>query len=335
MKRIIILHSYSLGDRDPYDFVRVKSFLKGLEEEGYRKDENFIIDMIDSNDLYFLKSQLDARKKDPIDLIHAVGTPNAAIATEFSHRIPIVYYGAHPEDVGKKECRRGNICGMVLTLPFTASYKNFRFVRKLLPSVRNIYVPFYQGTIFCHPEMKEKYQAYRRNNGEPGWVEADSDYIGYKALAGLCYIIGLNYHEYLYRDIAELRRMLSLIQPEESMIMPYNDSVYCSQAPRHLCTMSNELNVPLLWNNNPEATRIGALAAVAGCFEEAGTETGRMAGRVLNGETPAQIGFKVSTRSYASINLNVANDMGIDFPGNVLDYFNEILPDGIIPDTNH
>lgn len=326
MKKIVVLHSYRLTDEVPVlDLVRIRYFFYGLEREGYVKDKDYSVKIIDSNDLDEIESGLlQETEKGNTDLIHAVGTPNAAIAAKFTKDIPIVYYGAHPQDSGKKECRQENMCGLVLTLPFTSSYKKFRFTRKLFPHLKNIYVPYYEGTIFCHDDLKEKHNIFRNKNNGPGWVEMNSEYIGYSSLSGLCYIIGLNYFEHVYKDVDELRTALELIDPKETMLMPYNDTVYCKGAPEALIAASNRKKIPLLWNNNPQATRIGAVAAVVSCFKEAGSITGSMAGRVLNGVKPSDIGFPVAKNSYASINLTNARNMGLEFSAEVLKYFNEI-----------
>ncbi len=325
MKKIVILNSYNLTNRNPYDFVRIEYFIRGLEEKGYKKDKNSKIKVIDSNDLSMLESTLRQERGDDIDLIHAVGTPNGAIAAKFTKKIPIVYYGAHPEGVGIKECRGKNICGLILTLPFTANYKSFRFVRKLIPSVQNIYVPYYEKTIFCPEIMKEKHRMFKSKNNGPTWVPMDSEYIGYRSLASLCYIIGINYFEFVYENIDELSAVLDLMESKASMIMPYNDSAHCYGAPELLCDSSNKRGIPLIWNNNAEATQIGALAGIAGCFKEAGFVTGKMAGKILNGTQPYSLGFQISTKSYTSINLKIAKKFGLEFSDELLSHFDEVI----------
>ena len=325
MKRIVILNSYKLTDGDPYDLVRIKYFLKGLAEAGFTKDKNLHVKLVNSNNLGFIESALDKQKDDHIDLIHAVGTPNAAIAGIFTNKIPIVYYGAHPEGVGAAECARENICGITLTLPFTAHYKNFRFIRKLLPDAENVYVPFYESTIFCPKIMREKYRIFRSKNNGSVWVPGGSEYIPYRSLAQLCYVIGINCFELVYKDSEELSTALNHIEPKGSIIMPYNDSVYCNHAPEVLVDSSIKEGVPLLWNNNPEATQIGAMAAIAGEFKEVGLITGKMAGEILNGSKPSNIGCQISSKSYSSINLKTARIFGLRFSDDVLEHFDEVI----------
>ncbi len=173
--------------------------------------------------------------------------------------------------------------------------------------------------------MKEKYRIFKSKNIGLTWMAMNSKYIAYRSLASLCYIIGINYFEYVYSNIEELSTALALIEPKGNLIMPYNDSVYCNGAPKLLCESSLKKSIPLIWNNNPQATRIGALAAIAGCFKEAGSVTGKMAGKILNGAQPSSLGFRMSTKSYASISLKTAKQLGLEFSDEVLDYFDEAI----------
>jgi ABC-type uncharacterized transport system substrate-binding protein len=325
MNRIVILNSYTLTDKEAAGMVRIKYFFKALEQEGYREGENIGVEFIDSNDLGEIQTKLGRIKQSDIRLIHAVGSPNAAIAAQYTEEIPVVYYGAHPDDVGREACQKKNCCGMELTLPFSAHYKNFRFIKRLIPGVKNIYVPFFEKTLFCPGPMKEKYETFRETVAQPAWQPHDSPFIGYRSLAGLCYIIGVNYFEFLYRGIDELAGALASIEPECSLIMPYNDSVYCKDAPAMLLETSLKKKIPLVWNNNPEAAQLGAVAAIAGCFKESGSVNGAMAGKILNGALPTDLGFQVSSRSYSSVNIATAAHFGIQLSQDVVDYFDEVL----------
>jgi putative ABC transport system substrate-binding protein len=325
MKKIIILNSYTLSNKEASGQVRIKSFFEGLREEGYINGDNLGVEIVDSNDLDVIETSLRKSLERGAHLIHAIGSPNCAISAKLTSTIPIVYYGAHPEGVGTEECHKQNTCGITLTLPFTAGYKNFRFIKKLIPPIQSVYVPFYENTLFCHEQMKKNYETLRDRYNNKSWLPMDSEFIGYRSLAGLCYIIGIKYHEFLYRDTGELTYVLDSIEGDGSVIMPYNDSVYCKDAPKLMIDASLERRIPLLWNNNPEATQLGALAAVASCFKEAGLNTGKMAGKILNGATPSDMGYHHSTQSYASINLNSARRFGLEIPPNILEYFNEII----------
>ncbi|MGA2074867.1 MAG: hypothetical protein ABSH52_15325 [Terriglobia bacterium] len=324
-KRILILNSYTLTQRPAGDQARVCSFLAGLTEGGYRVDYNLDVEVIDSNDLAQLEDQLVRALGNSPDLIHAVGTPNAILAVRLAGSIPIVYYGAHPEGVGVPECSAENLRGVRLTLPFTSNYKSYRFIRKLLPTVRRVYVPFYEHTVFCPESMRQKHNRFRERTASSPWIPMDSEFIGYRSLAGLNYIVGLDYRELVYHDAEDLEAALGMVDPCQAMLMPYNDSVYCCDAPRLLIRFAIEAGIPLIWNNNPEATHIGALAAISGCFEEAGRICGLQAAHILDTGSLAGIESRTSTRSWSSLNLRRAVELRLNFSDLVLSYFDELI----------
>jgi ABC-type uncharacterized transport system substrate-binding protein len=326
VKNILILNSYTLTSRRAEDQVRIRSFFDGLELAGYRRGHNVDVEIVDSNSLSELKTETRKAAQAGVDVIHAVGTPNAIVAAECGNGVPVVYYGAHPEGAGEAACRRAGVSGMVLTLPFTHNYKHFRFISKLFPNLKRVWVPFYEGTVFCQPEMKSIHRNHRRHGKSP-WISGSEPLIGYRSLANLCYIIGVDYREFVYRDREDLLWGLDYVDgvADSDVLMPYNDSVYCEGVPAVLGTISLERNIPLFWNNNTEATQIGAVAAISGCFREAGIETGKMAAAILDGANPRNVGLLTSTKTYSSLNLARAHALGLEPPADVVAHFDEVI----------
>ena len=323
-KRILILNSYTLISRRAEDQIRIRAFFDGLAEGGYRRNHEVEVEVVDSNSLQELAERTEAATKRPLDLIHAVGTPNAIVAARNGRGVPVVYYGAHPEGAGEAACREAGVIGMVLTLPFTQDYKHFRFIRTLFPRVKRVFVPFYEDTVFCRPDMRANHRRHRSVAGSP-WLTENSPLVGYRGLAGLCYIIGVEYRELVYRDVDDLRSALLHVDRHEALIMPYNDSVYCEGAPAALGNFSKDQGIPLFWNNNTEATRIGAVAAVSGCFREAGVATGKIAAAVLDGASPHDIRLLRSSKTYSSLNLTRAREMDLHIAPDVIARFDEVI----------
>jgi len=324
-RHALVLNSYSLTGRHPNEHDRIRAFVDGLADGGYRAGHDVELEVVDSNDLAELEAQTREAVKRPTDVIHAVGTPNAIVAAHCGGGVPVVYYGAHPEGAGEAACRQAGVTGMVLTLPFTQNYKRFRFLRRLFPDVTRVWVPFYEGTVFCHEEMKASHRRHRTGGARTPWIPGGSPLVGYRSLASLCYIIGVEYRELVYQDLDDLVRGIERIDPEGALIMPYNDSVYLAGAPMALTTLAMARGIPLLWNNNTEATRIGAVAAFAGCFREAGFATGRMAASIMDGTPPDQIGRLTSTRTFSSLNLERARQLGLRPTPEVIARFDEVI----------
>jgi ABC-type uncharacterized transport system substrate-binding protein len=326
VKKVLILNSYTLTPKRAEDQVRIRSFFNGLELAGYKPGYNVDVQIVDSNSLPELEAKTRKATEAGLDVVHAVGTPNAIVAAECGSGVPVVYYGAHPEGAGEAACRRAGVSGMVLTLPFTQNYKHFRFIRKLFPKLKRVWVPFYEGTVFCQAEMKSIHRNLRRAGQSP-WISGSEPLIGYRSLANLCYIIGVDYHEFVYRDCEDLLWGLDYVDNVDGsdVLMPYNDSVYCEGAPAALGNFSINRNIPLFWNNNTEATQIGAVAAISGCFREAGIETGKMAGAILDGANPRSVGLLTSTKTYSSLNLARAHALGLEPAADVVARFDEVI----------
>lgn len=328
-KRVVILNSYYLAEGDPFEFDRVKYFVRGLLEEAGEAYE-FQFRIVNTNSLEEFRRYF--RDNDVVrdaDLVHAVGTPNAALAASYLDKTPIVYYGAHPEGVGENETGGANVCRFRLTLPFTSNHRKFRFIKKLLPRLKRLYVPFYRNTIFFTGDMKVRHDSYRKSHGgRAEWIPGESPHVAYHSLAGLCYIIGIEYREADYASEDELKRLLARVEKESAAVMPYNDTVYCDGAVKALLEFSGKGKTPLVWNNNPEATRVGALAAFSSCFKEAGYETGRMAGKILKGAPAADLEAGTSGKDFSSLNLSVAEKLGLDIPDQVQRCFTETVAKG-------
>src|SRR4029077_4280873 len=107
-----------------------------------------------------------------IDLIHAIGTPNAMAALAATDSVPIVYYGAHPEGIGDALRTAAHVNGLTLTLPFTANYKNFRFLKRFVPRARVVWTPYFEHTVFVRPEMRSLHDAAPDASGRRRWLGA-------------------------------------------------------------------------------------------------------------------------------------------------------------------
>jgi ABC-type uncharacterized transport system substrate-binding protein len=323
-KRVLVLNAYTLSPRRTEDLVRIRAFLEGLEQGGYHRDQNVDVDIVDSNNLGEMAALIQEALRRPVDLIHAVGTPNALVAIRCGGGVPVVYYGAHPERAGEDACREAGAVG-VLTLPFTQNYKRFRLIRSLFPGVQRVWAPFYEDTVFCGEDMKSKHHAHRSHNGGSPWIQGGSSGVGHPGLAGLCYIIGLEYREFVYRSCDDLLWGLEFVDRSSGLMMPSNDSIYCDGAPAALMQFSAAESVPLFWNNNTEATRIGAVAAISGCFRWAGIETGKIAAAILDGAAPRSFPWITSTRTFGSLNVARARNLGLEPSPKVVAQFDEVL----------
>lgn len=324
MYKIGLLNSYLYHDDRPLESIRIQSFLAGLAARGLTPGVDVVIQMVHTNSQEEIKDQINIWLEDGVDVIHAIGTPNAALARQATNTIPIVYYGAHPQGVGREECSGWNVCGLELLLPLSFSYKKFRILRKLVPYAKKIYVPFYENVIFCYPEMRRRYREWQKIHG-PSWIPQDSGHIGYRGLAGLAEIIGLDYFEFFLTDNMDIEKMLDSLDLQSGLLMVYNDLFYCKDAPERLLRGAWERRIPVIWNNNADMASHGALAGIAGCFEEAADVSADMCIRILQGQSPGQIGLVQAHKGFAAYNMEAAERFNLEPDANLLASFQQVV----------
>src|SRR5262245_34590382 len=125
MRRVAVLNSYNLPGVAGRETLRVRTFVEGLAAGGFQEGEDYELVLVDKEDRGAMDEAVRGLLAEGIDLLHAIGTPNAVAAARATSEVPIVYYGAHPEGIADAECSAGNVTGRIFALPFTSSYKNF------------------------------------------------------------------------------------------------------------------------------------------------------------------------------------------------------------------
>lgn len=321
MRRVAVLNSYNLPEVSGRDTLRVRTFVEGLAAGGFREGEDFELVLVDEED----RGRMDAAVRRllglGVDLFHAIGTPNAVAAARATALVPIVYYGAHPEGIADTDCSAPNVTGRVFALPFTGSYKNFRFVRRFLPRVRTVWTPFYEGTVFVRPEMLALHRAARDRAGRRVWLSGSDGPVGFRTLAGLGYVVGVEYRELVFADAGELASALEEIDPALGMLMPYNESFHCPGAVETIVRASREMGLPVVWNNNAQIAAHGVLAGIGADWVLLGRQSGEDAARILAGTPPSELPRSLHPNQVGWINLDVARRLRLELDDEVLSYF--------------
>ncbi|MBV8201026.1 MAG: hypothetical protein JOZ15_10435, partial [Acidobacteria bacterium] len=260
-----------------------------------------------------------------VDLIHAFGAPNGMIAAEATSEVPIIYCGAHPEGLGEATLGAGNVTGRILALPFTASYKNFRFLRRLLPRARSICTAFFEDTLYVPDAMRELHHAARLPAGRPVWLSARDGPVGYRTLAGLGEIIGVEYRELVFADAGELAQAIADLDPATCVFMNYNELLHCPGACAAVLAAGADMGLATIFNNNAQAVTLGFLAGIAADWARLGREAGEIAVRILEGAAPRDIPRQLHAEQVAWLNLDTAHRLGLDPGPEVLGYFDRVI----------
>jgi putative ABC transport system substrate-binding protein len=320
--RVAILNSYNIPPgKAGRESMRVQEFLKALAARGWIEGHDFDFVLLDIEERPAMHAAVRGLVAEGVDLIQAFGTPNGVAAAEATSDVPIVYVGAHPEGIGEETLGAPNVTGKVLGLPFTASYKNFRFVRRFLPHVTTVWTAFFEDTVFVRPAMRDLHAAARARAGRRVWLSSLDGPVGFRTLAGLGDIIGIEYKELVFSNPEELDSGLQEIDPRSGAFMNYNELLHCPGAFGVVLSRTAEMSVPTIFNNNAQAVTLGLLAGFAADWAKLGWESGEIAAQILDGAQPRDFPREVHMDQVAWINLDTAERLGLDLDPEVLGYF--------------
>jgi len=329
MRRVAVLNSYNLPRvARGRQTLRVRAFVDALAEAGLAEGRDYELVLVDHEEPQETQAAARRLAAEGVDLFHAIGTPNTVAAAQATSDIPIVYYGAHPEGIADAVCAAPNLTGRIFALPFTSGYKKFRFLGSFLPHVRRVWTPFYEATVFVRPEMRRLHRDARNGSGQPRWLSGETAKVGFRTLAGLGYVIGVEYLELVFASPEELRRALAEVDPEDGVLMPYNESFHCPGAVEAIFEESRSRGLPVIWNNNAQVAVEGVLSGIGADWELLGRQSGEAAAAILGGTPPAALPRTLHQEQVAWINLDAASRLGLDLDDESLAYFDRRVVDG-------
>jgi len=317
-----VLSYYSLPRQPGRETPHVRAFVAALAADGWREGQDFTLAVWDVESEEEAAATARRVAASGVDLIHACGTALSVAAARATRRIPIVYYGSHPGGVGRQELAADNVTGQEIHIPLTSSYKGFRFLPRLVPRMRKVWVPFFERSIFVSRHARALHRAARERKGRPVWLSGEAPRIGFPHLAGLAYVIGVEYRELVYTASAEIAPALAGIDPADGLLMLFQEPFYPPGAVEQLLAAAAEHRLPLVWNNNPPAAALGALAGVGVDFVAMGRAAGQAAARILAGTAPRDLPRSVHKSCVAWINLDTAETLGLSPDMDVLKFFN-------------
>jgi ABC-type uncharacterized transport system substrate-binding protein len=324
--RVALLNSYNIPPGSSgRESMRVQNFLGALAENGWIEGRDFDFVLLDIEERPAMREAVRRLVDEGVDLIHSLGAPNSMIAAEATSEVPIVYCGAHPEGLGEATLGAENVTGKILALPFTSSYKNFRFLRQLLPQVRTFCTAFFEDTLYVPETMKQIHAAARDRAGRRVWLSSKEGPVGYRTLDGLGVIIGVGYKELVFATADELSQAIDDLDPETSVFMNYNELLHCPGACDVVLRKSEAMNLPTIFNNNAQAVTLGFLAGIAADWAKLGRQSGETAAKILAGAHPRDFPREVHADQVAWVNLDVARRLGLDLSPAVLGYFDRTV----------
>jgi ABC-type uncharacterized transport system substrate-binding protein len=274
-----------------------------------------------------LKRLVATWRDEGVQLAICPGTDSAIRVAEVNDGIPMLYFGAHPENNGLDLLlNRGNVAGIRLNLPLVWSYAdNFALLKEIMPGLGRIYFALNLESEFAFPNVRVIYRHFKERRAG-FWIPGESPWIGYRSVTFLADRAGLQYFEGPFADVDELAQGLDEADLRDAALVGFNDTVLNEGATDLLLRFSERRGVPLFWVNNPSIVERFGLADFSSDFEAIGRIVGSLALEILRDGRPiSTIPFQADPGAWRTLNLRRARALGLDLPAATRAKFDEVI----------
>jgi ABC-type uncharacterized transport system substrate-binding protein len=261
-----------------------------------------------------------------VQLAICPGTDSAIRLAEVNDRIPMVYFGAHPENNGLELVTRPNVTGIRLNLPLIWSYAdNFALLKELMPNLERVYFALNLDSEFAFPNVRVIYNTFKQTQ-QGFWIDGASPYIGYRSVHFLAERAGIQYLEGPYGPIEELEQGLRDADLRNAALVGFNDTVLNEGAADLLLKYSRTHEIPLFWVNNPSVIERFGVADFSSDFEAVGRVVGGLALDILReGKPIGEIPLQADPGARRTLNLKRAHALGLEISAATRAKFTEII----------
>jgi putative ABC transport system substrate-binding protein len=276
-----------------------RGILQAFAEAGLRDGRDIVVTIrIANNDI--AEVQRIARDlSGRADMIMPLSTQALQAAILASTKAPIVFGAvAVPYLIGagrSAENHLANVTGVVSTGPVS---QTMDLIREVLPKARRV------GSLWTSSEINSEYYLDLARQAAPG--------LGFELMAAP-----------VTRPTEILRSLQRLLNEKIDILFPMSDNTLNSSF--DIIGRAAEENATPLFASFLRSVEFGACAALGIDFYEMGLKTGRLAVRVIQGESPGQIPIQSMETIKLYLNLAAAARQGVTFPKAVLDRADRIL----------
>ena len=269
-------------------------FVAGLADEGFIEGENVTFVFQNAQTDTATANQIAINFANSCDLICAIATPVAMAAYNATEDTDVpVIYTAVSDPVASMLANAdgtnpGNITGTSDALPVAAQLK---LIRAMMPEAKKI------GILHTTSE-----------------TNSDSTLALYKELAPA---YGFEIIDKGISTGADIPMALDALLPQVDCTTNLTDNTVVSYLPVVL-EMSEEYGKPV-FGSEIEQVKVGCVASEGLEYFELGKQTGRMAARVLRGESAQDIPFEIITNSYLYINEEAMAQYSLTLPAELTD----------------
>ncbi len=285
---------------DPAVYNCRKGFIKALEDEGFKDGVNIKIEYKNAQaDFMTIQTIVDGFISKKVDMIVPITTPCVQAAAAKVKDINVVFTGIYdPYIAGAAKSPEDHAPNITGVGSFPPVEEAIEFALKILPDIKKL------GTIWNTSELcSEAALIVARKVCEERRIE-------------LIEITVTNANEVLQsaQALADKKIDVFFIVGDNTVLTSFDSIV----------KVSEEQQIPIIMND-PEFVERGALAALGFDFYESGYAGGKIAARVLRGESPADIPIQSVVVPRLIINLENARLMEIEISEEIVETATEII----------
>ena len=293
-----------LSSGSPKGFAtRLAAFRQGLEETGYREGQNVAIEYrwAEGQNERLAASAADLARRS-VSVIAAIGGPAPALAAKSATtRIPIVFeMGADPVASGLVASLSrpdGNVTGTT-SLNEEVGPKRLEILHELVPTAKIVALLVNPTNPNAETVTRKLQAAARTLDLELHVLHASSE------------------HDF---DIVFAR----LAQLGAGGLVVSNDPFFVSRSEK-LADLTLRHAFAAIFQSR-EFAAAGGLMSYGGSVTEAHRQAGIYAGRIVKGETPANLPVQQVTKTELAINLKTARTLGLNIPPTLLTRADEVI----------
>jgi ABC-type uncharacterized transport system substrate-binding protein len=277
-----------------------KGVLDGLRDAGLVEGRDFVKIVRNANgDMATVSALIDAAVSDGSDLIVTFSTPTLQAALQRARRVPVVFaYVADAVAAGAGHSltdHAPNVTGVFLIAAYSQMMPLLRQVKPAAHQLGTIYVP-------AEVNMVSQLAVMERAVRDAGMT--------LKAIAA--------------NSAAEVQEAtLALVASRVDAICQLPGNLTAAAFPS-IAQVARRARVPMFVFQSSQA-RSGAVLAVSRDYYESGRESGKLAARVMRGESPKNIPFVGFSGTKVLVNPAAAREAGLTIPPAVLARADEVV----------
>ncbi len=267
----------------------VQGVLDGLRDQGFLEGRNLVVLKAHAQaEISNIPAMLQNFDAQDLDLIIPLSTPCLAAACNVVKKKPVTFvYVYDPIAAGAGKSFTDHLPHVTGVGSFPELDETFAVIRQLVPGVRRI------GTLY--------------NSSEANSRKAIA--VGREA----CHKMGLQLEEVAITGTSEVYQAAQVLASRSIQALWITGDNTALQAFSAIAKVAAENRLPLV-TNDPDFVVKGALAGVGIGWYRSGFEAGKMASRVLRGESPRDIPMVNVVERKLVLNETVARTLGISFP---------------------